>query len=232
MTLLTIMVLYGLVLTARNIACKLATRTLLVATTEESYIGEDDGKGKEEGVRGWYERKWKENVRERERKDSERSGAWVEAQTRDDGRRRGVGTGNGERQNRNRNQGAQEHEQTRRRRWRRRRAPIWRKRRIYRKSPRKWNTPSRDGRLQRVSAALPLSPSSFRPTPPFYRNQRSSSGFPDFSSFRRNVVGNDDDENSSNGREGTSRWDSIELAWNCEKNKKRLLGDVLSKRMK
>lgn len=70
--------------------------------------------------KGWHERKRKENVGERERKDSVRPGAWVEARARTTADSAGMnGTGGGG--YRNRNQGAQEHEQTRRRRWRRRR---------------------------------------------------------------------------------------------------------------
>lgn len=63
--------------------------------------------------KGWHERKRKENVGERERKDSVRPGAWVEARTRTtantagdergNGDGKGVGTGTGTRERRNTN---------------------------------------------------------------------------------------------------------------------------------
>lgn len=125
-----------------------------------------------EGCRGWHERKRKENVGERERKDSVRPEAWVEARVETTVGTAGVNADGG---NRNRNQGAQEHEQTRRRRWRRRRPRYGGS--VAFAGSRQGNEmpPSRGGR--------PFHPREFLPSPPAHRNRRSSPGFPEFSSF-------------------------------------------------
>lgn len=71
---------------------ELETKSLLVATIEESYIARNDEKGEEKGDTDGSEK------RTSEREGTEGLGtfrAWVEAQTRDDSRHRGVRTENG-----------------------------------------------------------------------------------------------------------------------------------------
>lgn len=129
--------------------------------------------------KGWHERKRKENVGERERKDSVRPGAWVEARARraprgwtgPEGRVPEPEPGSAGTRTDSTSTVASAS------------APIWRKRRVCRKSPRKWNA-SQPGRPPFL-----LHPREFLPPSPSHRNRRSSPGFPEFSSFQGTLRG-------------------------------------------
>lgn len=145
------------------------------------------------GGEGWHERKRKENAGERERKDSVRPGAWVEARTRTTvgnggcegwqgrgwrpGEREGTGTGTRERRNTNRldvdggvGVGPDMAEASR--------------------------LPEVAKEMKCLPAGVAATPGSFycrrrrrRPSVPSHRNRRSSPGFPEFYSFQGAAAG-------------------------------------------